>query len=72
MKKKAYKRATMVNPFSRVDIMKIHSLTDIVVTAVMTLVLASSGSTQPIVENAAISITILGYVKKLLDKKDQS
>jgi hypothetical protein len=71
MKKKAYKRATMVNPFSRVHIMKIHSLTDLVVTAVMTLVLASSGSIQPIVENAAISITIVGYVKKLLDKKDR-
>lgn len=53
--------------------MKIHSLiANIAVTAVLTLLPPSSGSIQHMVEKAALSITVVEYAAKLLDKEDQS
>jgi hypothetical protein len=51
--------------------MKIKSLiANVGVTAVLTLVLPSSGSIQDMVQNAAVSITLAEYATKLLDKND--
>jgi len=51
--------------------MKIKSLiANVGVTAVLTLVLPSSGSIQDMVQNAAVSITLVEYATKLLDKND--
>ncbi|MEG4424934.1 MULTISPECIES: hypothetical protein [unclassified Microcoleus] len=51
--------------------MKIKSLiANVGVTAVLTLVPPSSGSILHMVEKAALSITVVEYVTKLLDKND--
>jgi len=51
--------------------MKMHSLVaNIAVTAVLTLLSPSSGSSHNMVENTAVSITLVEYATKLLDKKD--
>jgi hypothetical protein len=56
---------------SHLEQMKIKSLiANVSVTAVLTLVLPSSGSIQDIVQNAAVSITLVEYATKLLDKND--
>jgi len=56
---------------SHLEQMKIKSLiANVGVTAVLTLVFPSSGSIQDIVQNAAVSITLVEYATKLLDKND--
>lgn len=45
-------------------------MANIALTAVLTLLFASSGSIQHIVENAVMSISLVDLVAKLLDKED--
>jgi hypothetical protein len=53
--------------------MKISSLiANIAVTAMLTVLSPKAGSIQYMVENAALSITLVEYATKLLDKEDRS